>query len=152
MPTPSNNSNWIDDSKLAEKNNFWLYKSKRIALKTLMHIKKMGISQRDLAEKLEMKPQQINKIIKGGSNLTLETICKIERELGIEFVVIPESKTMYNMDSVMNNILDRSAWVVNFTNISGVNQTALNTTEAKKQIEMEIDEMAEPSGYNFLAA
>lgn len=84
------NKNWVSQAEKFEKNNFWIKKSQKLALKILMHLRKEKITQAELASKLEVSPQQINKIVKGGVNLTLETICKIERELKTEFLVIPE--------------------------------------------------------------
>jgi transcriptional regulator with XRE-family HTH domain len=46
----------------------------------LMEVK--GYSQRDLAERMNKRPSEINKWLKGYHNLTLKTIAKLEAELG----------------------------------------------------------------------
>lgn len=45
-------------------------------------LKAKGYTQKDLADKLNKKPSEINKWLKGNHNLTLKTIAKLEAELG----------------------------------------------------------------------
>ena len=92
MVKEKNNLTWEEQSDYFEKNDYWLAKSRKLALKILTHIKREKISQKDLANKLGVKPQQINKIVRGGANnMTFQTICKLERELGIELITIPSA-------------------------------------------------------------
>lgn len=69
-------------------NKAWLEKSMNIAIKILMAIRKEGISQKELAERVGVSPQQINKIVKGGENLSLETIAKLEIALGTKLIEV----------------------------------------------------------------
>ena len=39
-----------------------------------------------------VSPQQINKVLTGGENLTLETISKFSEVLGVELISFPEYK------------------------------------------------------------
>jgi transcriptional regulator with XRE-family HTH domain len=41
-----------------------------------------GYTQKTLAEKMNKKPSEINKWLKGSHNLTLKTLAKLEAELG----------------------------------------------------------------------
>jgi len=41
-----------------------------------------GYTQKDLADKMQKKPSEINKWLKGNHNLTLKTLAKLEAELG----------------------------------------------------------------------
>lgn len=68
-------------------NKHWLRKSAIIALKVLGALRAQGLSQKDLAEKMGVTPQQISKIAKGHENLTLDTIAKLESALGIKIIV-----------------------------------------------------------------
>ena len=52
------------------------------------------MTQKSLAAKLDVSPQQVNKILKGHENLTLETISRIEEALGMELVTIITKKEM----------------------------------------------------------
>lgn len=101
MDKIKNNSTWIEQSDYFEKNSYWLSKSKKLALKILKHLKKENISQKTLAERLQVKPQQVNKIVNGGANnMTFQTICKLEIELGIELIKIPEATRWDKFDAV----------------------------------------------------
>jgi|ERR1044072_8606149 DNA-binding Xre family transcriptional regulator len=68
-------------------NKHWLRKSAIIAFKILDALKAQGLSQKDLADKMEVSPQQISKIVNGHENLTLDTIAKLELALGIKIIV-----------------------------------------------------------------
>jgi transcriptional regulator with XRE-family HTH domain len=69
-------------------NKNWLDKSALIAIKILRAISDQGISQKKLADKMEVSAQYINKIVKGSENLSLETISKLEMNLGIQLIEI----------------------------------------------------------------
>lgn len=78
-------SPWLHEAELYVKNEDWLIKSARIAAKILVTLKQKGLKQTDLAVMLNTSPQHINKIVKGKENLTLDTIDKLEKALGISF-------------------------------------------------------------------
>ncbi len=88
-----NKSGWLEKAKWREENESWLDKSAKIAILIISEIeeqkKTKGMSQKKLAEKLDVSPQYINKLLKGQENLTLETISKIEDVLGISLIEIP---------------------------------------------------------------
>ncbi len=79
-------SNWIDNAEKRQKNKDWLKNSKKIALKVLQTLRDKKMSQKNLAEIINVSPQQINKIVKGKENMTLETITKLENALDIRLL------------------------------------------------------------------
>ncbi len=62
--------------------------SQAIAIKVLEKLDKLGWSQKELALKKGVSPQQISKIVRGTENLTLESLVKIEKVLGIQLLVV----------------------------------------------------------------
>jgi transcriptional regulator with XRE-family HTH domain len=64
-------------------NRVWLRASQDIALKILDQLELLNWSQKDLAEKMGVSPQYINKIVKGKENLTLETLSHLQIVLEI---------------------------------------------------------------------
>ncbi len=82
-------SKWLADADYRFENKAWLVISQAIALKILRSLRAKGLSQRDLADKLNVTPQQVNKWVKGGENFTIETIVKIEQVLNIVLIEIP---------------------------------------------------------------
>lgn len=73
----------IERNKARIKNRQMLKESQRIALKVLLKLDELGWSQKDLAEKMEVSPQYINKVVKGQENITLETQIKLQNLLDI---------------------------------------------------------------------
>ncbi len=65
------------------KNRLMLRESQQIAIKVLTKLKELNWSQKSLANKMEVSPQQINKIVSGKENLTIETQIKLQSILNI---------------------------------------------------------------------
>jgi len=81
---------WLERAKWYEENEEWLDKSARIAIKILHELRAKKITQKELADSIGVTAQYINKVVKGGENLGLETICKIEKALGINLISVPQ--------------------------------------------------------------
>ena len=79
----------VEDPKTIEqatwriKNRAMLRESQKIAFKVLSKLDELGWSQKILAEKMEVSPQQISKIVSGKENLTIDTQVKIQNVLDI---------------------------------------------------------------------
>jgi ribosome-binding protein aMBF1 (putative translation factor) len=84
-------SKWLEEAHYRFENKAWLKKSQAIALSILRHIRVNGISQKHLAERLNVAPQQVNRWVKGSENFTLETISKIEIVLGIQLINVSDT-------------------------------------------------------------
>lgn len=97
----SGKSKWLEEAKERQSNKAWLKHSRKIAIKVLGTLRESGIKQKELAEMLNVSPQQINKIVKGKENLTLETISKLELALGISLMFIESSP--YNI--IIKNVI-----------------------------------------------
>ncbi|WP_152270181.1 helix-turn-helix domain-containing protein [Agriterribacter humi] len=54
-------------------------------------IKAKGYTQKDLAEKLNKRPSEINRWLKGNHNLTLKTIAKLEAQLGEPIIYVKKA-------------------------------------------------------------
>lgn len=87
------NSGWLDKFLHYKANKKWLDNSSKIAVNVLEALREKGMSQKDLAEKMNVSAQQINKIVKGHQNLTFETVGKLEVALGITFMEIIDVKS-----------------------------------------------------------
>jgi ribosome-binding protein aMBF1 (putative translation factor) len=69
-------------------NKDWLRKSVDIALRIMDALDDLGWNKARLAKELGVSPQQVSKYVKGEENFKLETICKLEKVLGIELITI----------------------------------------------------------------
>ncbi len=82
---------WIKEAKYRQENEYWLDVSSDIALAVLRNLRKTGMTQREFAELMGCSPQYIGKVLKGSENLTLQTICKMEKVLQIKLIETPYS-------------------------------------------------------------
>ncbi len=76
-------TNTIEKNTLRIKNREMLRESQQIAIKVMKKLDQLGWSQKILAQKLGVRPQQITKIISGKENLTIETQIKLQNILEI---------------------------------------------------------------------
>lgn len=81
-------SGWFEDARWRIENEDWLMHSQYIALTILRTLRAKKISQKELAERIGVSPQQVSKIVKGSENLTLETISKLEAALGVPLIEV----------------------------------------------------------------
>lgn len=90
-------STWQEEATWREENEEWLSQSFDIAVLVLHTLKEKSMTQKDLAEKLNVSPQFINKVLRGQENLSLETICKLSRALGIKLIKVVDSAPVKNI-------------------------------------------------------
>lgn len=82
-PTPCK---WREMFEYMNANDSWLRYSQNVAMMMLDRMEELGLNQNQLAEKMSCSRQYISKILKGQENLSLETLYKIERALGISIL------------------------------------------------------------------
>jgi transcriptional regulator with XRE-family HTH domain len=80
---------WKEKAAYELENEAWLKRSFFIALAVIKELNRRRGTQAGLASELGVSPQYMSKILKGKENLTLETIAKLERVLGIELMRVP---------------------------------------------------------------
>lgn len=91
------NSGWLDKFLHYKNNKKWLDNSSKVAVNVLEALKTNNLSQKDLAKKLNVSAQQVNKIVRGQQNLTFETVGKLEEALGITLMEIIDYKSTDNV-------------------------------------------------------
>ena len=83
--------NWMKDVAWRKANKAWLRKSAAIALRILDALDELNWKKAKLAQEMGVSPQQVSKYVKGEENFKLETLCNLEKVLGIELVTILQS-------------------------------------------------------------
>lgn len=71
-------------------------------------LKAQGLTQKELAVRLEKRPSEISKWLSGEHNFTLRSLCKLQCELGVELIKVPDSKefeSLINEDFVPKETL-----------------------------------------------
>jgi transcriptional regulator with XRE-family HTH domain len=111
----------IAAEKWRSENLHWLGKSGDIAMSVMDALDAYGWSQKQLAEKLGVSPQQVNKIVKGHENLKLSTISKLEEVLGINLIEIADctiqSEPMTSDNYHQSFDLDIDLWIQSLAEI-----------------------------------
>lgn len=81
-------SPWLDEARKRRENKQGFKKSYLTAVQILRTLRERGMTQKELALKMNVSPQVVNKWIKGKENFTYDTIAKIEEVLGINITNI----------------------------------------------------------------
>lgn len=81
-------------------------------------LKSKGLSQKDLADKLEKRPSEVNKWLIGEHNFTLRSLAKLEAELGESIINVPQRKsigtkkhvTVYKNNTINTDVVYTTEW------------------------------------------
>lgn len=76
-------TSWKDRAKKDRANRRNISRAQKFALELLEYMELNNIKQKDLAFKMNVSPQQVNKILRAKSNITFETLDKIADALGV---------------------------------------------------------------------
>ena len=68
------------------KGDKWMCHSQAIAATMSNRMEQLGMTQKALAMKMNCSQQYISKVLKGRENLSLETLCKIEKALDVKIL------------------------------------------------------------------
>ena len=79
-------TDWREKAMWRKENRHWLRYSGRIAMKVLNRLDELGMTQKELSDRMGCSSQYVSKILKGYENLTLETISKLENALELDIV------------------------------------------------------------------
>ena len=77
-------STFVDHVKWRQENASWLRRSRKVAYAIMDYMQDCLLSRNDVAEKLEVSPQYVSKILSGKTNFSFRTISEIEERLGID--------------------------------------------------------------------
>ena len=82
-PTPSR---WREDAQWCKDNEYWLKYARHITLQVLHAMDEKSVTQVELAKRMGCTQQYVSNLLKGSSNMTLETIARLENALSIDLV------------------------------------------------------------------
>lgn len=82
-PTPSR---WREDAQWRRDNEYWLKYARHITLQVLRAMDEQSVTQVELAKRMGCTQQYVSNLLKGGSNMTLETIARLENALSIDLI------------------------------------------------------------------
>ena len=82
-PTPSR---WREDAQWRRDNEYWLKYSRYITLQVMRAMEDQSVTQVELAKRMGCTQQYVSNLLKGRSNMTLETIARLENALNIDLI------------------------------------------------------------------
>ena len=86
-PTPSR---WREDAQWRRDNEYWLQYSQCITLQVLRAMDEQSVTQVELAKRMGCTQQYVSNLLKGCSNMTLETLARLENALSIDLILGPQ--------------------------------------------------------------
>jgi predicted XRE-type DNA-binding protein len=81
----------VERTRFRKENREWIRLSQEIAIELHKYLRNEHITQKRFAEMLGVSAVYVNKILKGGENLTLETVCKIQNTIGRQIITISKN-------------------------------------------------------------
>ena len=83
-------SKFQENAEWRRENREWLRWSRDVALSLVEYMETNGINRNGLAERLEVTPQYVSKILSGKVNFSFKSIAEIENKLSIRLLNIME--------------------------------------------------------------
>ena len=97
----SKDSKWLKEAEERQENKNWLRHSQKIAIKVLRTIRELGMTQKELAAKMGVSAQMVNKMVKGKENFTLQTIAKLEEALEVSLIFTENNRAIFAKEYVI---------------------------------------------------
>ena len=141
-------SGWLEKAKWRQENEDWLDISFSIAVKILSALsanKKANVSpktQIELAEAMGCSAQYVNKLLRGQEKLQIDTICKVQRILGIKLIEVPKA-----VISVTVQYTTVDSWLEKLN----IKSPLINKTSPYTTVEVEIPATAGEGNYALAA-
>ena len=83
-------SKFQENAEWRRENREWLHWSRNVALSLVEYMETNGINRNGLAERLEVTPQYVSKLLSGKVNFSFKSIAEIENKLSIRLINIVE--------------------------------------------------------------
>ena len=77
---------WRENAQWRKDNDFWLTYARHITLQVLRSMDEQSITQAELARRMGCTQQYVSNLLKGCSNMTLETIARLEKALDLDLL------------------------------------------------------------------
>lgn len=79
-------SRWREDATWRRENEPWLKYARHITLQVLQSMDEQSVTQVQLAQLMGCSQQYVSNLLKGSSNMTLETIARLELALNLDIL------------------------------------------------------------------
>ncbi len=79
-------SRFVENAQWRRENRIWLEWSRNVALRLIEYMESNGLSQKDLAERLNVSPQYVSRLLSGTVNLSFKSLAGLEDKLGLKMM------------------------------------------------------------------
>ncbi len=76
-------SRFVQNAQWRRENKVWLEWSRNVALSLIQYMEDNGLNQKELAERLEVSPQYVSRLLSGTINLSFKSLACLEDKLGL---------------------------------------------------------------------
>ena len=114
---------FVSKAQYLKDNWSWLRYSYSIAIKVRRRMKELGITQKELAGRIECTQQHVSVLLGGKANMTLETMAKLEQALSIDLIGKSLQEFNYSIQA------DEAIGYLNDSSVSGPILDSINTSE-----------------------
>ena len=80
------NSKWREEAQWRKDNEYWLQYAQIITLAVHKSMDESNMTQAQLAEKMGCIQQYVSNLLKGNTNMTIETIARLEIALNLDLI------------------------------------------------------------------
>ena len=101
-PVPSR---WREDAEWRRENEPWLKYARHITLQVLQAMDEQSVTQAQLAQLMGCSQQYVSNLLKGSSNMTLETIARLELALNLDILKSAFAGEREYVPNYSNNLL-----------------------------------------------
>lgn len=77
---------WRENAQWRKDNEFWLTYARHITMQVLHGMEEQSITQVELSRRMGCTQQYVSNLLKGSSNMTLETIARLEKALDLDLL------------------------------------------------------------------
>lgn len=114
---------FVSNAQYLKDNWSWLKYSYAIAIKVRRRMKELGITQKELAGRIECTQQHISVLLGGKANMTLETMAKLEKALSFDLI----GKSLQEFNHSVQT--DDAIGYLNDSEVNGPISDGYNTSE-----------------------
>ena len=114
---------FVSKAQYLKDNWSWMRYSYAIAIKVRRRMKDLGITQKELAGKLECTQQHVSVLLGGKANMTLETMAKLEQALSFDLIGKSLQEFNYSVQA------DKAVGYLNDSSVSGPLPNGINSSE-----------------------
>lgn len=79
-------SHWREDAQWRRDNDYWLKYAQQITIQVMRAMDEQSVTQTELAKRIGCTQQYVSNLLKGSSNMTLETIARLEKALNLDIL------------------------------------------------------------------